>query len=336
MTCLLDNEWLCGLDVNTRRCYGHSLEDLIQRCSFNSVTCDSKDFAYFYSKQYGNCLTFNRQTENDINTKHRIVKRTGPQSGLELALEAELSYYSPITPSTGFRVIIHSPQEDPHPSRDGVNIPVGSESYLSLVKTSFHRLPSPYRDVCKNYPPNGELNCINDCLQRVSMELCGCVDPFLVTRPKTVPCNLINETQTACMSRVLDLLSSKVTRCDCPLSCFSTEYDVLLQSMATNWTRYLRHFSDDTAQFGRYYDPRVCWSYIPNADRSETKLKVYFRTLDHTTHAQKPMYSDSEFFSHLGGQMSLWLGLSFISFYEFSEKLFILMIRRALRRRFSE
>ncbi|KAG8196939.1 hypothetical protein JTE90_008998 [Oedothorax gibbosus] len=75
------------LDAMSRRCYGHRLDDFILKCSFNSVTCDYSDFEYFLSKQYGNCFTFNRNTENDLNAKPRTVKRAGPQSGLELVLD---------------------------------------------------------------------------------------------------------------------------------------------------------------------------------------------------------------------------------------------------------
>ncbi|KAG8175176.1 hypothetical protein JTE90_004753 [Oedothorax gibbosus] len=315
------------LDDMSRRCYGHRLDDFILKCSFNSLTCDYSDFEYFISKQYGNCFTFNRRTENDLDAKPRIVKRAGPQSGLELVLDAELISYSNITPSFGVRVVIHSPQEDPHPSEEGVDIPFGVESHLSLAKTSFHRLSSPYRDACKNYPPKGELNCVNECMQRVSMELCGCVDPFLMaTRPKKVLCNLLNETQTSCMGRVLDVLSSNVEErlqtCDCPLPCFSTVYDVQLQNTVMNWSLEMRSVMSDRS-FGKSYEPEECRG--KKKLLSPTKLKVFFKTLDHKIYIQKPMFSDSEFYSQLGGNLSLWLGLSFVAMYEFVEKVFLFM-----------
>ncbi|KAG8180213.1 hypothetical protein JTE90_016490 [Oedothorax gibbosus] len=313
------------LDGMSRRCYGHRLDDFILKCSFNSVTCDYSDFEYFLSKQYGNCFTFNRKTENNLNAKPRIVKRAGPQSGLELVLDVGLNSYSKVTPSFGVRVVIHNPQEDPHPSQKGVNIPFGVESHLSLAKTSFHRLTSPYRDDCKNYPPTGGLNCVDECIQRVSMKLCGCVDPFLMAAlPKKVLCNLLNETQTACMGRVLDVLSSNVEErlhtCDCRLPCFSTEYDVQLQNMVMNRALVMRSVMSDR-HFGKSYEPEECRG--EKALMPPTKLKVFFQTLDHKIYVQKPMFSYSELYSQLGGNLSLWLGLSFVAMYEFAEKVFL-------------
>lgn len=37
------------------------------------------------------------------------------------------------------------------------------------------------------------------------------------------------------------------------------------------------------------------------------------------------MYSDFELFSHFGGNLSFWLGLSFVAMYEFAEKVLIIL-----------
>lgn len=221
------------LDNESRKFYGHILLNMVRKCSFNFVTCDHKDFAYFYNKQYGNCYTFNKNTQNGRGL--RTVKKIGPESGLELELNVELNSYADITSSTGVKVIIHSPQEDPNPLESGINIISGHESHLSMVKTSFHRLPPPYRDLCRHYPSGGQLSCFRDCMQRANMQMCGCDDPLMPDFQNVVHCNLMNETQMYCLYRVLEAMETDAVVCDCPLSCFSTEYD--LQVTANVWSR---------------------------------------------------------------------------------------------------
>lgn len=315
------------LDDDSKRCYGHRLHDMVKKCSFNSVSCNYKEFAYFYNKQYGNCYTFNKNTRNI--SKPRTVKKIGPENGLELVLNIELDSYADITSSEGIKVIIHNPQEDPNPTESGINIVSGHESHLSMVKTSFHRLPPPYRDSCRNYPSGGQLSCIRECMQRASMKVCGCVDPFMPDHQKMVLCNLLNETQTACLNRVLDAMSTTADPCDCPLPCFSTEYDLQVTASHLNTFDPESRGSENNpfhdGYFGQTYDPGFCWGTPVTRFKSITKLKVFFKTLDHKIYAQEPMYSDSELFSHLGGNLSLWLGLSFVAMYEFAEKMFMLM-----------
>ncbi|KFM78077.1 Amiloride-sensitive sodium channel subunit alpha, partial [Stegodyphus mimosarum] len=131
-------------DAESRRCYGYMLHELIQKCSFNSIPCNESDFAFFQSMQYGNCYTFNKDSGSNIALRN--VSKVGSDNGLELHLDLKVYSYLDLTQSVGARVVIHSPDEDPNPEDDGINISPGFETHISMVKTSVQRLPAPYRD----------------------------------------------------------------------------------------------------------------------------------------------------------------------------------------------
>ncbi|KFM78078.1 Amiloride-sensitive sodium channel subunit alpha, partial [Stegodyphus mimosarum] len=136
-------------DAGSRKCYGYMLDELIQKCSFNSLKCNESDFMFFQSMQYGNCYTFNK--DSGSNTALRNVSKVGSDNGLELELDLNLNSYLDLTQSVGARVVIHNPDEDPNPEDDGINISPGFETHISMIKTTVQRLPAPYRDKCINY-----------------------------------------------------------------------------------------------------------------------------------------------------------------------------------------
>ncbi|GIY16698.1 amiloride-sensitive sodium channel subunit alpha [Caerostris darwini] len=47
--------------------------------------------------------------------------------------------------------------------------------------------------------------------------------------------------------------------------------------------------------------------------KSHAKVRISFSTLAMITYEQKPVFHESEIFSHLGGELGLWLGLSLIA-----------------------
>ncbi|GFQ83307.1 acid-sensing ion channel 5 [Trichonephila clavata] len=219
-----------SLDTDSQYCYGYQLNELVKQCSFNSYPCYASNFSSFKSIQYGNCFTINRKTlERKITFK---VKKVGPDTGLELVLNVMLNSYLNITPSAGVRVVIHSPNENPDPIEEGINISPGYKTHVSLTKTSVKRLPAPYRDRCVEYKvtdnddstTGSQYSCVQECMQQTSQELCGCVDPFLVASRNMTLCNLKNKTEMSCLDEMLDGLSKGGLPCECPLSL--SEYHV--------------------------------------------------------------------------------------------------------------
>lgn len=69
---------------NSSELYGlrYTLDDMLISCFFNGVECNSSDFYYFYTFDYGNCFTFNSALNGNTHT----TSKTGPRTGLSLEL----------------------------------------------------------------------------------------------------------------------------------------------------------------------------------------------------------------------------------------------------------
>lgn len=61
---------------------GFTIDSLLISCYFNGAKCNSSDFTIFYSFDYGNCYTFNKNTGSTL----RSTSKSGPSSGLSLEI----------------------------------------------------------------------------------------------------------------------------------------------------------------------------------------------------------------------------------------------------------
>ena len=60
---------------------GFSLDTMLISCFYNGVKCYNKDFVYYYTYEYGNCFTFNKNSSSI-----RKTKLSGPGTGLQLEI----------------------------------------------------------------------------------------------------------------------------------------------------------------------------------------------------------------------------------------------------------
>lgn len=338
-----------NINAFRRKCYGHRFHELVKKCSFNSVSCDHKDFTYFNSIQYGNCFTFNKKLQHDQQPLE--VHKIGPNSGLELDIDLDPESYLDITSTAGSRVVIHDSEEDPNPEEQGIDISPGYETQVSMDKTSLQRLPPPYKDRCTEYrsfdacetTPANQMDCIRSCVHRTSMSECGCVDPFLPVYKGTVLCNLKNGTQMTCLDKTFEGMKENGLPCVCTYPCTSTTYNLQLSTAILSYPTDLEDFDwtpeDPT---WNYFTPFDCGIFKRSTDNlrsgpnrrnrvrrstheSYAKLKVFYGSLKHTIYTQKPMFSESELYGQLGGNLSLWLGLSVVAMFEYAEKIFLII-----------
>ncbi|XP_035207599.1 degenerin-like protein asic-2 [Stegodyphus dumicola] len=258
-------------DAESRRCYGYMLDELIQKCSFNSLPCNESDFTFFQSMQYGNCYTFNKASRSNIALRN--LSKVGSDNGLELELDVNVYSYLDFTQSVGARVVIHSPDEDPNPEDNGINISPGFETHISMIKTSVQRLPAPYRDKCFNYKKDNsvkmkersQLVCIRQCVQNLSALLCSCVDPFLPASAIFTRCDLKNATQMLCLDDVLSAITNRQFSCDCPLPCISITYSLETYSsplFPDSYSSFTPLFTPNLSK-ECYYDPFLLNNILP-------------------------------------------------------------------------
>ena len=312
------------LDSSSRQRFGHQFNDLIRSCSFNGETCSLEYFAYFQSLKYGNCYSFNRfSVEDDTVIKTSI---TGIMSGLELTLNFDPDNYLPTTSSIGARVLIHDPRDDPNTEEDGVNISPGFETILAMKQRGVSRLPSPYKDHCVNYEENKEIEgnnrneCVKLCMQKENYARCSCIDPALTPFKQFRVCNLSDINETCCLNSALKSMSINGLPCKCPLPCTSTTYDVRLSTAI--WPSESNYFDSFCKECSiEKQSAKADKHFFQALRQKEARLKIYYSTLERPVYEQKAMFQDSELYSHLGGQLGLWLGLSIVAAFELIENM---------------
>jgi hypothetical protein len=167
---------------------GHQKRNLISSCFFAGKRCDlDKDLHPFFFSTYGNCYTYNFQTNDQA--KQSLSGFTGPQFGLELVLNLETSEYMPTTREIGAKVMVHDPKKKADPEQDAVQIQPGVVTYVGIQMINISRAPAPYKDRCSDEWPSDEQRqwaksaehptyttqvCLKMCLQKEIIGTCGC------------------------------------------------------------------------------------------------------------------------------------------------------------------
>ncbi|XP_076308698.1 acid-sensing ion channel 4-B-like [Tachypleus tridentatus] len=298
------------LNDSYRRYVGHQAEDFFKKCTFRGYKCSSSNFSQFTNFMYGNCFSFNVLPFFEEEKELLVASSTGRLSGLRLELNIEIEEYSgdSILP-VGVRLAIHDPHVLPDPTYYGIDIPPFEETTVAVKQISRKRLKAPYQDKCKeNIISPGEKGytqemCMTNCVQEENMRRCNCIDPTLDPFIKdAVLCDFMNRIQVCCLDEVHNDLRAKADLCHCPLPCQSTTYDLMVSS---------------TILASRNSNNVYSAPYQGNLLR----LEIYFETLHQIVYQQVPKYEIAELYSQLGGQLSLWLGISLVSFFESVELL---------------
>ncbi|XP_067144921.1 degenerin-like protein asic-2 [Centruroides vittatus] len=307
------------LNKTVRNEIGHQYHKFIATKSLRNMNFSSHFFTPITKPNYGACYTFNSK----INTSYEDVPMSthiGPKSGLALTLNLELEEYLDDVKTVGARVVIHSREEFPDTEGEGINIPPGMETNLAITKKSIKRLKSPYKDKCRDYkgeyyankgpPILNQKDCRIYCLQQKNLKTCKCTDPLQVFTANR-KCNLKNLNKMCCLDNVFDnMIHSQYAECDCPLECLTTQYEPIISSTA--WPapeNFKRVKLQNYSEFRKTY----------------TKMNIFYSTLEETIYVQRPAYENSEWYSHLGGQLGLWLGISLPAIFDCIESIILLL-----------
>lgn len=299
------------LPIGYRMHFGYQQNELIRNCSFNGRLCEPSDFAMLTNDRYGNCYTFNKITVFRENTL--MTSDVGSRSGLELVLVTNSNHSVPVSHTVGFRVVIHNPLDHPNPEKNGINIFPGYETQVSLKATVMKRLPAPYKDECVNYggqerPFEGSQTfCMKACIQKYNHEKCGCIELMFRGMESWKLCNMTNSTDVCCLDNVMNDLATHGTDCNCPLPCQSTYFHE--QQAFASWPSRAYFFKKNITTEDKFDTYKLSYS----------KVRIFFSTLERIVLEQQPMFLQSEIFSHLGGELGLWLGLSLVVLFELIE-----------------
>ena len=260
---------------------------IITSCTFSGTPCSAADFEPI-STTAGICYTFNGKQPR------RSVDGTGVRRGLQLKLLNDKNQTFTSFDSTGYRVIIHNPDEPPRPFANGIAIALGSTVFVGMkeVRTidqttygaiSCHEGNGAYQGnlIFPNDPafPYSRSICETDCLYTDIAEKCDCVErQFYSTTEKfnaTKNCTLAD---ICCEFQEFYFVNN---HCDCLLSC---------------------NFVDRTFT-------------VSNAGQDEgaAAINIYYESLVVEARTTVDAYTPTNLIVSIGGNSGLFLGFTMLT-----------------------
>ncbi len=227
------------------------------------------------------CFTLFSKSMNETNT---VFNQTDYSSTI---INFELKFNTSDNPIVDyFRLMIHPSHQivsSPY-RRKNIQISQNLLKDITFKRVLIHSLPAPYETNCINYSQIGfrsKIDCINQCLISVAKKRCNRW-PAEIFAPKTVnhsflPKFLINE--------CLEKISEKYCNHKC-------QYNDCIEEILT--VEELNSFDEKFAEKYFFY--------------------IWFPLSHDYRYEYKPTFAFVEFINYIGGIISLWFGLSFLSF----------------------
>lgn len=285
------------------------------------------------------CVTLNRHS---MLTQYTAGKRYGLNMIIYNAKVNDPLYTDPVKDPLrdrrrGIMVSMHDPKE--HLTYDeGVVIPAGFHSHISLKKSIEKRLPSPYTSKCEQGGPdkksiypgkNTQLMCSESCkymaLQRHCKGLLPMLKPFIDASKFPYKGNSSFLTLAKCITANLATIDR--SNCQCLPHCYDEMYTPT--TSRTPWPEkwhvpYLTSLVNNVEGFK---------NRTLSLDELREKLlmvSIYYEEFTETLHEEEPRYDLLGVASDLGGQLGLFIGASLISIAEILSLAFFYIKRKVL------
>ncbi len=263
---------------------------------------------------------------NSVGAHVRVHNKTVVPSFLE-------GYLAAPNTQTNFQVGRVISSSLPHPYSDCIDDPA---SYDSVFTRAFASNNITYR----------QKDCYNYCYQRRVVDNCHCYDPsFSMMTFNSQACS--NFSQFYCIGKTFDTFFAlyAATNCtaDCPKECESIDYPITMtfasfpvkyyymQMLADNDPLAMRYFNmTGTQALTAIKSGRLSLDTVAEVlDGRTLMLNVYYDDLVYTSIEEAPKMELVDLISASGGTLGLFIGSSFLSFFELFDlfyQLFVLML----------
>ena len=153
------NRIVANVADEKKQAIGFSLDESLISCTFNNEFCDSRNFTWFFDYNNGNCYTFNGDEKKTLDTT-----LTGSNYGLTLEiLTGDPTVKTLPKTSEGLLLVAHNQTKTLVPAIqliNGINIPPGYESYVSVNREFHSKLPSPYSNCIIDLQTSQTFGCL--------------------------------------------------------------------------------------------------------------------------------------------------------------------------------
>jgi hypothetical protein len=300
-------------------------------CSYNNEPCDKSNFYPLPSFMFKNCYAFN-YGKNYSGSSIPTLNSKAPDmnSGLKLKLFVGSEKSRPCwNPEFGILVVVNNRTAPPLFVQDGMYVQAGTETNLLLNKVVMNKLPSPFsncvtnldsidgydsewfRQTVKRRGHYRQKWCILSCASDK-------IDKYLA-----LECLKFNFTSNFSLIECLSNFSNVSLYYDecsveCPIECDYSYFNVVPYTASfpsSSFASFLLSSEDFRSKFG--HDNVT----IEQVKESVVSLNVYFNSIDYQQVTEVPDTDIGTMLGNFGGQLGLFLGVSFLSFAEIFEVL---------------
>ena len=341
--------YVANMDEAEQQAISFQLNASLISCSFNKQICDSSNFTSFFDYNYGNCYTFNGGENETILSTTQI----GKNYGLELeVLTGDPTIQTLPQTSEGLLLVVHNQTRTLVPSIqliNGINIPPGYNTYISVSRDFHSKLSSPYSkciadlvtsqtfgSILYNYmyasgiSTYDQASCIRLCYQKVVQDLCECYDPkYPSLNNMTIKC--LNPYQIDCILNITDNIFLKgndyINICgfDCPIECNTVDYSLLSSSSFYPSENYVKILFQGK-NMSNYYLNMSSLDTQSSVRNYLVKVRVNYNRLGYKYIEEQPSMDAFTLVGNAGGQFGLFIGISLLSFIETIELLIDIVI----------
>lgn len=257
----------------------------------------------------------------------------GMYYGLQLELFIGEEEYQPCWHSMrGILVGIGDIHQKPTFSEEAFVVQPNSVTNLMVTKTEYKKLSAPYSDCVadklsiyrtesanKSFFIRYTIQSDGSYSQRRCIFRCG---ELLNQENNIVTCRTKNDTSLECLNNITDL-NEFYDYCSsqCPMECEYNVYSTLpaqAEYPSHNYALWLMQQDWFRQKFAQNVT-------LDRVKSSILKLNVYFSSMNVDMYTEKPEMDFYTFLGNLGGQMSLFLGISLLSFFELLELAFLVV-----------
>ena len=312
-------------------------------CNFNKKICDSTSFTTFFDYKYGNCFTFNGDTNPFTTTE------IGSDYGLTLEiLTGDPKIGSKYSRNSGLFLVVHNQTNILVPSirfANGISISPGYNTLVSVSRQFTTKLSFPFSNcladsthsiVLNNYMSDmnittyDQASCTRLCYQIVVQNNCNCYDP-------KYPC--VGSMKPKCLSNfqvqcILDITNSiflkrndyvNICGFDCPIQCNSIDY-IISNSMAFYPSPYYVDILANKTNFLKNFNSSDKENLLSSVRKYLVRVTISYNELGYTLIQEFPSIDPATLVGNVGGQFGLFLGISILSIIEVFELMIDLML----------
>ncbi|XP_060065917.1 acid-sensing ion channel 4-B-like [Ylistrum balloti] len=294
----LDVNWLRSINVSDIF-YNHSVFDMFLLCTWEKkpIPCSS--------------IFIQRVTSAGICATHKgmVLSESGgvgSGNGLVVILHSNISDYLVTSRAgAGFRVLLHTHNEEPDVEEHGFALSPGTASIIAVTKYQRFPIPAFGDDFCVDTTASDYVHqlkyiskysygaCVTDCFTAFVQEICGCRDVFM---PGDIPVCNIDQRINCFEAAEVSFISN--SSCECGNPCEEISY--------------LPEVS-----YGSFPYPGYLTTTFPDIQVSEEYMKsnglmfeVFMKSDMYIQRKQILEFTEADLVAAVGGYMGLFIGAS--------------------------